>query len=140
MFLSKTGEWFHDDVKITHKRTIESLNKNLRRDGEDYYVNIGYERCKVTIEDAPFLVFGVREERGELVLEISDGTEEKFNPSCLIVGEDNVPYTRIKPTKDRARFTRPAYYQLARHLVEGPDGSIAINICGKTYTLDIELK
>jgi len=138
MFLSKDGEWFHEDVKITHPNIIERLHSNFKREGDDYFVNIGYERCKVIIEDAPYIVGGVRFENNHIVLELTNGTEQIFDPDTLSVGKDNVPYTIVNPTRDKARFTRPAYYQLAQNLVEGPDGKPAIKIGENTHILNVD--
>jgi len=140
MFLSKDGEWYHEGEKITHPRILEKLNRSLKREGDDYYVTIGYERCRVLVEDAPYMVKGVREDEGRLILELSDFTEEILKPSTIEIGEKNVPYARVKKTGDRARFTRPAYYQLTRHLVENPDGSPGLEIGGKTYPLTVPEK
>jgi len=135
MFLSKDGEWYHEGEKITHPGILEKLNRNLKWESDGYYVTIGYERCKVQIEDAPYLVKGVREQGGSLLLELSDFTEETLEPSTIKIGKKNIPYARVKKTRDWAKFTRPAYYQLARNLVENSDGSLALEIGGKTYPL-----
>ncbi len=135
MFLSKDGDWYHEDEKITHPGILEKLNRSLKWEDDGYYVTIGYERCKVQIEDAPYLVKGVREKGESLVLELSDFTEEVLEPSTIKIGDKNIPYARVKKSRDWARFTRPAYYQLTRHLVEKRDGSPALQIGGKTYPL-----
>ena len=136
LFLSKDGEWFHEGVQITNERIIEQFNRSLRRDGDDYFVNIGWERGKVVVEDAPYMVKGVRAEGDKLILELSDFTEEKFDPIKMSIGAGNVPYIMVKSAEDRARFTRPAYYHLASYLVEGPDGSPALKVGDRLYSLD----
>lgn len=136
LFLSKDCEWFHDGVRITHQGIIDRLNRGLQRDGDVYYAAIGYERARVIVEDAPYLITGIREESGELILEINDGTIEKYDPATLHIGENNVPYTIVKKTKDRARFTRPAYYQLARYLIETSEGALAFEIGGKIFDIN----
>jgi len=135
IFLSKDGEWFHEGIQITHRKILEQLNRSLHREGEDYFVTIGWERSKVVIEDAPYLVRGVREEADHLVLELSDATDEKFDPETLTIGPHNVPYALVKKTKDRARFSRPAYYQLARHMVEGLGDIPALKVGNRLYKL-----
>ena len=139
LFLSKDGEWFHEGVQITHERIIEQLNRNIHREGDDYFVSIGWERCKVIIEDAPYMVKGVREEGDNLILELSDFTEEKLDPENIQIGKNNVPYTLVKETKDRARFTRPAYYQMTRYLVEAADGMMALKVGSRFYLFNQEI-
>ena len=139
LFLSKDGEWFHEGVQITHERIIEQLSRNLHREGDDYFVDIGWERSKVIVEDAPYLIKGVREAGDDLILELSDFTEEKLDPEHIRIGKDNVPYALVKASRDRAKFTRPAYYQLARYLVEAPDGSPALKIGDRFYLFNQEI-
>ena len=44
------------------------------------------------------------------------------------INSDNVPYTKVKNNKYKARFLRPAYYELAKYAVQdGNDFSIIIN-------------
>lgn len=38
---------------------------------------------------------------------------ESLNPSTLRIGKDNIPYCAVRNGQYRARFSRPAYYQLA---------------------------
>jgi hypothetical protein len=133
LFLSKDGLWFHEGVQITHERIIEQLNRNIHREGDDYFVSIGWECCKVIVEDAPYLVRGVREDGDNLILELSDFTEEKLDPGNIQIGRNNIPYALVKETKDRARFTRPAYYQMTRYLVEAADGMMALKVGSRFY-------
>ncbi len=38
---------------------------------------------------------------------------ESLDPSTLRIGKDNIPYCAVRNGQYRARFSRPAYYQLA---------------------------
>jgi hypothetical protein len=53
----------------------------------------------------------------QLILELNDGSQEPFDPESLRIGDRDVPYTRVKNGEFPARFSRPAYYQLARFIV-----------------------
>jgi len=51
-------------------------------------------------------------------LRLNDDSEEPLDPATLSVGTGNVLYTRVKGGSTRARFLRPAYYQLAPAIEE----------------------
>ena len=85
-------------------------------DGE-YQVKLGREICRVKVEDAPFVVHRVTEQaEGLLALDLNDGTIERFAPERFWIGDENVPYTDVKEGAFHARFTRAAYYQIARYI------------------------
>ena len=55
---------------------------------------------------------------GGFIVRLNDDTEEPLDASMLTVGAANVLYTRVKDGRHRARFLRPAYYQLAPAIAE----------------------
>jgi hypothetical protein len=57
-----------------------------------------------------------------------------LDPATLEVGRDNVLYCRIRGARFSARFSRPAYYQLARFIEEDADGTgFYIELNGTVY-------
>lgn len=133
--LASDGKWFHDGVEITHERTIELFNRSIRREGEKYVLQVGNEICEVTVEDAPFFVKQVNREGSKLILFISNGTFEELEPSSLEMGNNNILYARIGPYKDRAKFTRPAYYQLMEYLHQDETGGYFLQVENNKYPL-----
>src|ERR671925_673750 len=57
------GDWFDDDVQVTHPGIIANLRGNLRRDAEGYFIQTRV-RIPVRVDDVPFAVTRV-ERRGD---------------------------------------------------------------------------
>ncbi|MGH9392473.1 MAG: hypothetical protein ACRD1Z_22955, partial [Vicinamibacteria bacterium] len=71
-----------------------------------------------------------------IVLRLNDGSEETLNPASLTIGAKNVLYCNVKKGDYRARFTRPAYYELARVVTEnGDSGGYAIRVAGRLHPI-----
>jgi hypothetical protein len=105
------GEWFDDDVQVTHPGILANLRGNLRKDAEGYYIQTRV-RIPVRVDDVPWVVTRL-ERRGErLVAFLNDGTEETLDPATLRVGHGDVPYGAVKGGAFEARLSRAATYQL----------------------------
>ena len=79
------GDWFDDDVQITHPGILANLRGNLRRDADGYFIQTRV-RIPVEVEDVPFVVTRV-ERRGEtLHAWLNDGTEEDVDPGHAAAG------------------------------------------------------
>ncbi len=109
---SRNGaEIVHPEIYRFFCRTLEKM-----ADGE-YIVRFGREVCRVEVEDAPFVIQSIDEEGGGIVVQLNDGTREAFDAVHFWIGDENIPYCRVKEGAFHARFSRPAYYQLASHIV-----------------------
>jgi uncharacterized protein len=105
------GEWWDDDVQITHPGVLANLRGNLRRDAEGYFIQTRV-RIPVKVVDAPFVVTRL-ERRGEtLHAWINDGGEQDLDPTTLRLGAGDVPYAGVKDGAFEARLSRAAAYQL----------------------------
>lgn len=118
LFIDKEGRWFQNGVEIIHPLIYKQFNLMLEKTPDDgYLVRLGREVCRVTVEDAPFVVQRVTEQdEGMLALELNDGTIEPFVPEHFWIGDENVPYIQVKQGAFHARFTRAAYYQIAQYI------------------------
>ncbi len=117
--IDKDGRWFQNGAEISHpgirSQFFQALVKT--QDG-GYQVRIGREVCSVIVHDAPFVVRTVDVSAdGNLLLKLSDDTIETLEPGLLWIGEGNVPYVTVKAGAFHARFSRPAYYELAKCLL-----------------------
>jgi hypothetical protein len=136
--IDKDGRWYHHDAEMIHRPFIRLFYQNLRRDEEGrYIIEWNGERCFLEVEDTPFVVRTIYHERdaaghGRFMLALTDDSFEPLAPETLFVGKENVLYCLIRGGEFRARFSRPAYYELARHIVENDHGyALALN--GKLY-------
>lgn len=126
IFIDKEGRWYHEGAEMIHREFIRVFYQNMELDGRGRYV-ITWQgnRCYVDVEDTAFVIWRAERkiaagsgEEERIVLNLSDDTQECLAPETLWVGRDNVLYCKVKAHGFPARFNRPAYYQLARHITE----------------------
>ncbi|MGD9817666.1 MAG: hypothetical protein AB7V04_03100 [Desulfomonilaceae bacterium] len=117
--IDKDGKWFQNGAEIIHPGIRSQFYKALNKKADgDYFVKIGREICSVIVHDAPFVVTQVDQTSdGSIYIKLNDGTQEQLVPDRLWIGKENVPYVMVKLGAFHARFSRPAYYQLARWIV-----------------------
>ena len=123
LFIDKEGRWFQNGAEIVHTGIYQQFNSMLEKTSDGgYQVRMGREKCRVEVEDAPFVVTSlIEEENNRLCIQLNDGSSEPFDPRRFWIGEENIPYCQVKDELFHARFSRPAYYQLARHIVSEND-------------------
>jgi uncharacterized protein len=133
LFIDKDGKWFQNGTEIIHKEIYLQFNSMLERTPDaGYRVRLGQEVCRVEVEDAPFVVLSVVEDgNGGFVLSLNDGTSENLDPEWFWIGAENVPYSYVKEGVFHARFSRPAYYQLAHHIVTDDEREFFLLIRGE---------
>ena len=129
------GEWWDDDVQITHPGVLANLRGNLRRDAEGYFIQTRV-RIPVRVIDAPFVVTRL-ERRGEtLHAWINDGAEQDLDPTTLRLGAGDVPYAGVKDGAFEARLSRAAAYQLlALADYDERSGRGALRLGGREFPL-----
>jgi uncharacterized protein len=140
LFIDKDGRWFQNGAEIIHPEIYREFNRMLERTSDGgYRVRMGQEICRVEVEDAPFVVTAVsRDEQGHVSMELNDGGREMLDPKCLWIGKENVPYCRVKGDSFHARFSRPAYYQLAKFIVTDDEKEFFLLIDGKRHKISMD--
>lgn len=124
IYIDKDGRMYHQGAEMTHRGINAVLLAGLDRDESSRYViEFKGQRCWVEVEDAPLVVRRVDALAGEgFRIYLSDEQEEMLDPSRLWIGPDEAIYTLVRQGRLPARFLRPAYYQLAEHIVEHESG------------------
>jgi hypothetical protein len=141
--IDRDGRWYHHGAEMIHRPIIRLFYQNLTQDEEGrYIIELKGERCYLEVEDTPFVVRTIthkQEAVGEerFILALTDDSEEPLAPETLFVGGENVLYCRVRRGTFRARFSRPAYYELARHVVEKDDG-YALVLNGKLHGIRMD--
>jgi hypothetical protein len=136
--IDKDGKWYHRGAEMIHRPFIRLFYQNLKRDEEGrYIIEWNGERCYLEVEDTPFVVRTISQEQDaagdrRFMLTLTDDSDEPLAPETLFVGKENVLYCLVRGGEFRARFSRPAYYELARHIVE-KDNGYALALNGKLY-------
>ncbi len=119
LFIDKEGTWYQNGVEIIHAGVRRQFMESLEISPEGgYRIRVGREVCKVEVEDAPYVVLGIVDYGdGSLGLELKDADAEIFNPETFWINDQNIPYSMVKDGRFPARFSRPAYYDLAQRIV-----------------------
>lgn len=126
------GDEFYEDPAV-----YRAFYEHMTRTSEGRLVAdcLG-ERCWIEPEDAPFVVQGIEiaGDGASATLVLTGGIEESLDPATLAVGRDNVLYATVKSGAFRARFTRKAYYELARRIAP-KDGTFVLELAGKAWAI-----
>jgi hypothetical protein len=129
------GEWWDDDVQITHPGVLANLRGSLRRDAGGYFIQTRV-RIPVEVADTPFVITRI-ERRGEgLHAWLNDGADQDLDPATLRIGSGDVPYAAVKEGAFEARLSRAAAYQLlALAEYDERSGRGALRLGGREYAL-----
>lgn len=127
------GRWYADDDPVVHQRLALLFSRHVRRKpagpGYEIWIDERYH-ADVEVEDTPFVVTTVdAKEDGTFLLQLNDGSSELLDPYTLTVCKDGSLSCAVKQASERARFLRPAHYQLAESIEEGHDGRFQLR-CG----------
>lgn len=143
--VDREGKWFHNDVPIVHPELLALFFKSLDVDVKGrYIVTLKDQICRLSVEDTPFVIVRTdfvsdssQREEGSFVLRLIDHSEESLDPETLWIGPGDVLYCKIRKGRFKARFSRPAYYQLAEYLQEEPEtGRHFLLLNNKKYHLE----
>jgi hypothetical protein len=132
----RDGVWYADGEPIANERIAALFSRHVRRrDGGGYELRIADERAPIEVEDTPYVVVGVSRSPQAIEVELNDGTREPLDPSSLEVGEGEVLSCRVKQGTERARFLRPAYYQIAPQMFEKEAGRFILRVGQREYAI-----
>ncbi len=131
--IDRDGEWYDDDVQVTHPGVLANLRGNLQRDADGYHIQTAV-RIPVQVEDVPWVVTRIERHGERLHAVLNDGTEEDIDPASLYIGRDDVPYCSVKGGRFEGRLGRAATFQLLA-MVESQGEADMLAIGNRTYRL-----
>ena len=143
IYINEEGQWFYKGVEMIRREVIRHFYQHMEMDSRGrYLIHWRGERCYVTVEDTPFIIYRVvLEESNDVgtpsrfIIFLSDDTQEDLMPDTLHVGDLNVLYCRVRKATFPARFNRAAYYQLAAH-IEEDNGRFYLPLNGVKYFIN----
>lgn len=120
--LNRNGLWLSDGQEISHEPTRRLFAKILKRDAQGYFLQIGRETKRITVEDTAYFIHRIdgSPERG-FELWLNDETRERLEPSTLSYRPGRLA-CRIKSGQEEAKFLHAPYFDLLQHLEENRDG------------------
>ncbi|MBM4314024.1 MAG: DUF1285 domain-containing protein [Deltaproteobacteria bacterium] len=124
IFIDREGVWYFGGAEMKRKDIVHYFYKYLKRDPEGrYQIEIENDRCRVVVEDAPYVVKSIdvgfcrHSNRPAIDVSLNDGSREGLSLDApLRIGDDHILYCKVKEGEHEARFSRPAYYQFCRHI------------------------
>ncbi len=119
--LTRNGLWLTNGQEIEHEATLKLFPKILRRDEQGYFLQLGRESKRITVEDTPYFVTsleGSAQSGFELIL--NDESREALDPPTLTYKPGRLA-CRVKRGAFEAKFLHGAYFRLLESLEE--DGS-----------------
>ena len=127
--LDASGHFHHEGERVEHPGLEAAMHTWIARHPDDgrFILTNGYDWTYFTVEDVPYFVRSVRIEPECVVLRLSDGSEEAWDPEKTRVSGDGL-YTRVKSGAFEARFDRHAQIALGSILEETPGGRLAVKI------------
>jgi hypothetical protein len=142
-FIDEEGNWFCDGQPVEDRELAALLSRSLVERGGNYVVACEGEVYPVTVADAPLVVRHVHRQVGagggleRVEIELGDGRREILDGETLEISPQDILYCRATPQGLRARFCRPAYYELMRHLeMEGEFERFYIGIGGRRHFIN----
>ncbi|MDR3569933.1 MAG: DUF1285 domain-containing protein [Syntrophobacteraceae bacterium] len=143
--VDENGDWFYNGARLFRPEILEALYEKLELLPSGEYVLSDFNgRWPIEVADTAFVVSRVDRERDEAGGErIRIGLKnisryEFLDPATLRTGKDNVLYCRAAGGRFPARFSRPAYYQLAEFIGEDESGQgFFIELGGKRYPIKV---
>ncbi|MCZ6602808.1 MAG: hypothetical protein O6952_07375 [Planctomycetota bacterium] len=127
--LDHRGRWLQDGEEITHRRILRALHQGIRREASgEYSVQIGWQKAIVQVDECPYFVRSLGFVVGELpILNLSDGSEERLDPSTLNLAREDALFCRVKGNAHRARFLPAAMMQFGERTEERGDELVFIS-------------
>lgn len=133
--VDRNGDWFDEDVQITHPGILDNLRSSLRRDGDGYFIQTRV-RIPVEVEDVPFVVVRIERKNETLRGVLNDGSETAIDPATLRIGAGEVPYCAVKDGAFPARLSRAATFQLLGLAdYDEVTGRGTLRVAGRDYAL-----
>lgn len=133
----RDGLWYADGQPIENRRIANLFSRHVEcADDGTYKLRIGPEEVSILVDDTPHVVVSVALHADEsLDITLNDDTVEPLDTRSLEVGADEVLYCKVKEGRERARFLRPAYYQLAPYIVETAPGQFGFRKGRATHAI-----
>jgi hypothetical protein len=137
--LDGEGRFWHDGRRVEHAGLFAALHSWIGRHPDDgrYILTNGYDWTYFTVDDAPYVVRAIRIEPSRIMLVLSDGAEEAWDPETTRIGSDGALYTSVKRAARQgpfeAKFSRHAQASLEPALVDA--GGPAVRIGESSYAI-----
>jgi len=118
--IDREGKWFYGEREMSRQDIVALFYRHLIMDEfGSFFVEIREQSYPVEIEETAYVIWAVYARGaagtadGRTYLLLSDDSVEELDVATLRIGENNVPYCKVKNGGFDARFATSSYYQLA---------------------------
>jgi hypothetical protein len=133
--LDERGKWTHEGLDFENQRIVDLFSRSVdRTEGGTWVLEVGRFTYPITVEDTGFFVDRIDLDADPPELSLSDQTTEPLDVETLEYEPGGRLYCRIKDGEFRARFQRPAYFDLAEYIVE-ENGDLVVELDGRRIHL-----
>lgn len=137
--LNANGHFFHEGVRVEHPGLEAAMHTWIARHPDDgrFILSNGYDWTYFTVDDVPLFVRSVRVRPDGVLLQLSDGSEEPWDPVATRIvktADGEHVYTGLCGRDMEARFDRHAQTSLGE-VLEEHDGKLVAHIGDKMVPL-----
>lgn len=135
--LDGEGRFHHEGHVVEHPKLAEAFHTWIARHPDDgrYILTNGYDWTYFVVDDVPYFVRSVKDEGGDAILVLSDGTEEPLDPATVRQRDGADLYLQVKRSAKGgpfdAKMTRFAQTQLGPFLKEEAGRPVLVTKRGK---------
>jgi len=135
--LDRQGRFWHEGQLVVHPGMQRAFASWIDRHPDDgrFILQNGYDWTYITVEDVPFFIRAARARGDDIVVSLSDDSEEVLDPATVVSAEGDALYARVKGGRFEARFTQEAQAALVPFVVEAPDGGYGLEVGGQVHAI-----
>jgi len=139
--VDEEGNWFYQGNPIIREDILQLFYEHLKvTPGNGYFIEWQGKLNSIDVADTPFVITRVDWDEtpqgiNNLWITLKHLPEKEIlDPSTLFINDQNVLYCKIRNGLFTARFSRPAYYQIAQ-LIEEENGAFVIKVGSKKFSI-----
>ena len=116
-FIDTDGYLRHEGIEFDDPAVLRLFMEKMEPlPGGQFRVFCQGEECRITAEDVPYVVTGLKISGKRIELIFPGGYSEPLDPTTLFVGKKNVLYCAVRGGKFVARFNRKSYLEFAKQV------------------------
>ncbi|SFM66079.1 DUF1285 domain-containing protein [Thermodesulforhabdus norvegica] len=139
-YIDEHGQWFCEGNPVLDRQLLRMLSRSLFEEEGKYFLRCEGEIHPVRVADAPLWVRYVHIQLSDdggietLEIELTDGRKEELRVDTLRIKDNRALYCLATKKNLKARFSKTAYYELARYIEWDEDTRrYFVQISGKKY-------
>lgn len=122
-YIDAEGVFWHDGSELDDPELLYFFMDKMKHEANgSLQLMCQGELCTFKCEDVPYVVQSFDEVKEGLQLHFPGNYHEILDASTLKVGKENVLYCKVKKGEFEARFSRKAYLELAKKIVQKKTG------------------